>query len=154
AAGAKQSVEFAFEVSAVRLWDLDHANLYSIRTSVSDSAKRLLDSASDQFGNRKIEIHDRHLYINGQQVRLTGMTRHEESPSEGLGEPAGTIKHDYDDLKILHTTLTRPVHYPQHEQVLEYADTHGILLVPEIPIWQARADQLGNAKFVALARQM
>jgi Glycosyl hydrolases family 2, TIM barrel domain len=38
--------------------------------------------------------------------------------------------------------------------VLEYADNHGVLLVPEIPIWQARADQLGNPKFIALARQM
>ena len=154
APGAKQAVELAFSLSDPQLWDLDHANLYSIRSSVSDLANRLLDSASDQFGNRKIEIRDRHLYINGQQVRLTGMTRHEESPWEGLAETAGTIKHDYDDLKILHTTLTRPVHYPQHEQVLEYADTHGILLVPEIPIWQARADQLGNPKFIALARQM
>jgi len=154
APGAKQSVELAFTIDKVRLWDLDHANLYAIRAALIDSGNRLLDSSSDYFGNRKIEIHDRHLYINGQQVRLTGMTRHEESPWEGLAETAGTIKHDYDDLKILHTTLTRPVHYPQHEQVLEYADTHGILFVPEIPIWQARADQLGNRKFIALARQM
>jgi beta-glucuronidase len=154
APGAKQSAELAFTIDNAKLWDLDHANLYAIRATLSDSANRLLDSNSDHFGNRKIEIHDRHLYINGQQVRLTGMTRHEESPWEGLAESAGTIKHDYDDLKILHTTLTRPVHYPQHEQVLEYADTHGILFVPEIPIWQARADQLGNPKFIALARQM
>jgi beta-glucuronidase len=154
APGAKQAVELALSLEKPQLWDLDHANLYSIRTRVSDSANHLLDEKSDSFGNRKIEIHDRHLYLNGQQVRLAGMTRHEESPWEGLAETAGTIKHDYDDLKILHTTLTRPVHYPQHEQVLEYADTHGILFVPEIPIWQARADQLGDPKFIALARQM
>jgi len=154
AAGAKQSVELAFAIDNAQLWDLDQANLYSIRTRVSDSANHFFDDKSDSFGNRKIEIHDRHLYLNGQQVRLAGMTRHEESPWEGLAETAGTIKHDYDDLKILHTTLTRPVHYPQHEQVLEYADTHGILFVPEIPIWQASAAQLGNPKFIALARQM
>jgi len=154
AAGAKQSVELAFTIDKAQLWDLDHANLYSIRTSVTDAANHFLDGQTDSFGNRKIEIHDRHLYLNGQQVRLPGMTRHEESPSEGLAETAGTIKHDYDDLKILHTTLTRPVHYPQHEQVLEFADTHGILFVPEIPIWQASAAQLGNPKFIALARQM
>ena len=152
--GSKQSVELALPIEKVQLWDLDHANLYDIRATLTDSANRLLDSHTDHFGNRKIEIHDRHLYLNGQQVRLAGMTRHEESPWEGLAETAGTIKHDYDDLKILNTTLTRPVHYPQHEQVLEYADTHGILFVPEIPIWQARADQLGNPKFIALARQM
>jgi beta-galactosidase/beta-glucuronidase len=154
AAGAKQPVELSFAVDKLQLWDLDHANLYSIRASVSDASNHLQDQNQDTFGNRKIEIHDRHLYINGQQVRLAGMTRHEESPWEGLAETAGTIKHDYDDLKILHTALTRPVHYPQHQQIFEYADTHGILFVPEIPIWQARADQLGNPRFIALARQM
>ncbi len=106
--------------------------LYAIRATSATPATCSTQN-SDHFGNRKIEIHDRHLLLNGEQVRLTGMTRHEESPWEGLAETAGTIKHDYDDLKILHTTLTRPVHYPQHEQVLEYADTHGILFVPEIP---------------------
>ena len=154
AAGAKQAIELVFAVDHAQLWDLEHANLYSLRASVNDAANRLVDEKSDYFGNRKIEIQDRHLYINGQQVRLAGLTRHEESPSEGLAETAGTIKHDYDDLKTLHTTLTRPVHYPQHEQVLEYADQHGIVLVPEIPIWQFSGEQLANPKVVALAKQM
>src|SRR5262249_55308823 len=38
APGAKQAVELAFSLSDPQLWDLDHANLYSIRTGVSDSA--------------------------------------------------------------------------------------------------------------------
>ena len=154
AGGGKEKVSTDFGLEKAELWDLDHANLYTMRVSISDAAGKLLDEKADWFGIRKVKIHDRHLYLNGEQVRLTGMTRHEESPWEGLAETAGTIKHDYDDLKILHTTLTRPVHYPQHEQALEYADTHGILFVPEIPIWQASAAQLGNPKFIALARQM
>ncbi len=154
AAGAKHNVEFDFAIDKPLLWDLDHANLYSIRVSLSDVTGHLFDEIQDSFGNRKLEIRDRHLLLNGQQVRLVGMTRHEESPWEGLAETAGTIKHDYDDLKILHTTLTRPVHYPQHEQVLEYADQHGILLMPEIPIWQFTGAQLANPKVVALAKQM
>lgn len=154
AAGAKQSVDFEFFVKNPLLWDLDHANLYSIRIDLADPSGSLFDQNQDSFGNRQIEIHDRHLFLNGQQVRLLGMTRHEESPWEGLAETAGTIKHDYDDLKLLHTTLTRPVHYPQHEQVLEYADQHGILLTPEIPIWQFTGAQLANPKVVSLAKQM
>lgn len=150
----KTSVDISFSIENPSLWDLDHANLYTIRTTLRDSAGRLLDENEDTFGNRKVEIHDRHLYLNGQQVRLVGMTRHEESPWEGLAETSGTIKHDYDDLKLLHTTLTRPVHYPQHEEVLEYADQHGILLTPEIPIWQFTGAQLANPKVVALAKQM
>ncbi len=152
--GAKKPVEFEFTIDKPALWDLDHANLYSVQASLSDAGGRMLDEKEDSFGNRKLEIRDRHLFLNGQQVRLVGMTRHEESPWEGLAETAGTIKRDYDDLKILHTTLTRPVHYPQHEQVLEYADQHGILLMPEIPIWQFTGAQLSNPKVIALAKQM
>ena len=154
AAEVKKPVEIEFTIEMPDLWDLDHANLYSIRTTVSDASGRQLDARQDSFGNKTMEIRDRHLFLNGQQVRLAGITRHEESPWEGLAETSGTIKHDYDDLKILHTTLTRPVHYPQHEHVLEYADQHGILLMPEIPIWQFTGAQLSNPKVVALAKQM
>lgn len=152
--GARKPIEFEFTIEQPRLWDLDHDNLYSIRATLSDARGQVLDEKEDTFGNRKLEIRDRHLFLNGQQIRLAGMTRHEESPWEGLAETAGTIKHDYDDLKMLHTTLTRPVHYPQHEQVLEYADRHGILLMPEIPIWQFTGAQLANPKVVTLAKQM
>ncbi len=153
-AAGKKSVEFELSVEKLQLWDLNHANLYSVRVSASDAAGHLLDERLDTFGNRKIEIRERHLYLNGERVRLSGMTRHEDSPWEGLAETTGTIKHDYDDLKLLHTTLTRPVHYPQNARVFDYADQHGILLIPEIPVWQFTADQLSNPKVIALAKQM
>ena len=57
-------------------------------------------------------------------------------------------------MKALQVTLTRPVHYPQHEDVLDYADRHGILLVPEIPIWQFSEAQLADPRVLALAKQM
>src|ERR1700681_2021857 len=58
-------------------------------------------------------------------------------------------------MRALHTTLTRPVHYPQHPLVLDYADRHGILLIPEIPVWQFSEEQLSDPRVLALAqRQM
>jgi hypothetical protein len=86
-------------------------------------------------------------------VRLTGLARHEDSPWEGLAETRGTIWYDFDDMKALHTTLTRPVHYPQNPLVYEYADRQGILLIPEIPMWQFDEAQMSNPKVIALARQ-
>src|SRR5438477_526844 len=152
-AGGKKSVDFQFNIEKPLLWDLDHANLYSVSVTAAE-AGRILDENKNTFGNRKIEIKNRNLLLNGDRVRLSGMTRHEESPWEGLAETSGTIKRDYDDLKLLHTTLTRPVHYPQHERVLDYADTHGILLIPEIPLWQFSEEQLANPQVIALAKRM
>ena len=49
--------------------------------------------------------------------------------------------------------LTRPVHYPQSKLVLDYADRHGILLIPEVPAWQLTREQMANPRMQALERQ-
>ena len=137
-----------------KLWDFDHPNLYRLETRLTDPASALIDSRSDEFGVRKIEIRDRRLFLNGERVRLSGITRHEDSPQEGLAETRGTILYDYDDLKALHVTLTRPVHYPQHPAILEYCDRNGILLIPEIPMWQFSERQMSDPKVIDLAKRM
>jgi beta-glucuronidase len=63
------------------------------------------------------------------------------------------MQHDYDDMLNLHTTLTRPVHYPQNPYILDYADRHGMVLIPEIPVWQFTEAQLSDPKVLALAQQ-
>jgi beta-glucuronidase len=136
-----------------RLWGIEQPNLYRMVVELKDRNNTLLDENSSTFGVRTLEILDRHLLINGERVRLTGMTRHEDSPWEGLAETAGTMRYDYDDMKALHTTLTRPVHYPQPPFVLDYADRHGILLIPEIPVWQFSEAQLSDPRVLALAQQ-
>jgi len=60
---------------------------------------------------------------------------------------------DYDDLKRLNTVLSRPVHYPQHEFILDTCDRHGILLIPEVPAWQLKQGQMANKAMRDLARQ-
>lgn len=136
-----------------KLWSIDHPNVYQMLVRLTDSQQKVLDEQTDTFGVRKIEILDNHLLINGERVRLTGMARHEESSWEGLAETSGTMLRDYDDMKSLQMTLTRPVHYPQNPFILDYADRHGILLIPEIPVWQFSEEQLKDPRVLALARQ-
>lgn len=136
-----------------KLWSIDHPNLYRMVVQITDAGGHILDEQSDTFGVRTIEIRNRHLLINGERVRLTGITRHEDSVWEGLAETRGTMRYDYDDLKALQVTLTRPVHYPQNPFIFDYADRHGILLIPEIPVWQFSEAQMQDPKVLALAEQ-
>ncbi len=154
AGSGASNVEISLPVAHPELWNLDRPALYRMLVELRDARGQVLDTREDSFGLRTIEIRDRHLFLNGQQVRLSGMTRHEDSPWEGLAETSGTIKTDYDALEELHVRLTRPVHYPQHELILDYADRHGILLIPEIPMWQFSEEQMKDPKVIALARQM
>jgi len=153
-ARGKTDATLALRIEPVKLWHFDDPNLYRMEGELLDARGNSLDSRSDNFGARAIEIRDRHLLLNGEPVRLTGMARHEDSPWEGLAETAGTIRRDYDDMKELQMTLTRPVHYPQHPRVLDYCDRHGILLIPEIPMWQFSGKQMSDPKVIALAQQM
>jgi beta-glucuronidase len=81
------------------------------------------------------------------------MTRHADSPWEGLAESPGTMRHDWEDMKSLNMTLTRPVHYAPDPAVAQFADARGILLIPEIPVWQASEEQLSNPQYLELAKQ-
>jgi Glycosyl hydrolases family 2, TIM barrel domain/Glycosyl hydrolases family 2, sugar binding domain/Glycosyl hydrolases family 2 len=135
------------------LWGIDHPNVYRMVVELEKRNGESLDEHTDTFGVRRFEIRDRHLLINGERVRLTGIARHEDSPWEGLAETRGTMQHDYDDMKDLHTTLTRPVHYPQNPFILDYADQHGMVFIPEIPVWQFTEAQLSDPRVLALARQ-
>ena len=147
-----QEIPITFRLRDIQRWDLDHPNLYRIALAVVDGAGKELDSAEETFGLREITIRDRHLLINGQRVRLTGMTRHADSPWEGLAESRGTLSHDWEDMKSLNMTLSRPVHYAPDPWAADFADRRGILLMPEIPVWQASEQQLSNPQFLELAK--
>jgi beta-galactosidase/beta-glucuronidase len=142
------------KLDSVRLWHFDHPEVYRIETTLLEGSGSPIDMLTDNYGFRVLELRDRHIYLNGERVRLSGMTRHAESPFEGLAETRGTMLHDYSEMKELQVTLTRPVHYPQHPYILDFCDRNGILLIPEIPIWHFSEKQLSDPKVIALAKQM
>jgi len=144
----------AVEIASPKRWHFDAPHLYRFELRLRDAAGAVLDERVDTFGIRTVEIRDRGLWLNGERVRVTGITRHEDSPWEGLAETRGTMKQDWDDLKALHVVFTRPVHYPQHPWILDYADRHGVLLVPEIPMWQFSEAQMKDPAVLTLAKQM
>jgi hypothetical protein len=146
-------IALSLKLAKPKLWGIDHPSMYRLSVELTDRGGKPLDEHSDSFGVRTLEIKDRHLLLNGERVRLTGLARHEDSPAQGLAETPQTMQRDYDDLKALHTTLSRPVHYPQNPYILDYADRHGILLIPEIPVWQFSETQLSDPKVLALAQQ-
>jgi beta-glucuronidase len=147
------SVPLELLVPEPQRWHFDRPNLYRLAVEVKDGGT-VLDRREESFGIRTVEIRDRGLWLNGERVRLTGMTRHEESTQEGLAETRGTMRYDWDDMKALQVVLTRPVHYPQHPYVLDYADRNGVLLVPEIPMWQFSEEQMKDPRVLALAKRM
>jgi hypothetical protein len=151
AAGATAQVRLALRIVKPRLWHFDHPNLYELRTTLR-RGDVLLDEQRETFGVRSVELAHARLLLNGEPVRLVGLSRHEDSPAHGLAETPEVVAADYRDLKTLNEVLARPVHYPQSPLVLDFADRHGILLIPEVPAWQLTHLQLADPHMQALER--
>jgi len=133
ASGASQASQFHATLRKVKLWHFDHPNLYRLVFSIAgtDGTHQL----STTFGIRILEAKDCGFYLNGERVRLMGVERMAGSnPEFGMAEPSQWITHDHDDLKRLNCVFTR-VHWPQDKRVLDYCDTHGILIQTEVPAW-------------------
>jgi beta-glucuronidase len=136
-----------------QLWHFDHPHLYRWSAALSTRDGVPLHTAAVTFGIRSVELRGARLYLNGEPVRLVGLTRHADSPAHGLAEPVTAMATDLADLKRLNAVLSRPAHYSQADCILEYADRHGLLLIPELPAWQLTAAQMAQPQMRALARQ-
>ena len=151
--GESADIQVTATLASPKLWHFDHPDLYRWSVSLKTSAGQLLDTDQVTIGIRSIELKDGYFYLNGERVRLAGVTRHEDYPGQGSAESVTVMAADYDDLKRLNEVLSRPVHYPQHEFILDYADRHGILLIPEVPAWQLSQWQMDSKQMRQLEEQ-
>jgi beta-glucuronidase len=151
--GESVDVQLATVVSPPQLWHFDHPHLYRWSASLHAGDGEVLHTDAVRFGVRAVELKHAQLHLNGEPVRLVGLTRHADSPEHGLAETITVMAADYADLKTLNTVLSRPVHYPQAEFIMDYADSAGILLIPEVPAWQLSAEQMADPHMRALERQ-
>jgi beta-glucuronidase len=140
-------------IPSPQLWHFDHPNLYRWSASLIGFDGKVFHTDPVTIGIRSIELRGGLFHLNGERVRLAGITRHADFPGEGSAETVTAMTADYEDLKKLNEVLSRPVHYPQARFILDYADRNGILLIPEVPAWQLSQLQMSSEPMVALERQ-
>src|SRR6266542_3514638 len=152
-ANSNAEVQMEATITSPRLWHFDHPNLYRWSVSLLDADGQVVDTNEIVIGIRAIELKDGYFYLNGEPVRLVGVTRHADYPGQGSAETVTAMAADYDDLKTLNEVFSRPVHYPQDKFILDYADQHGILLIPEVPAWQLTQEQMYSEQMRELEKQ-
>lgn len=118
-----------------RLWSLDDPYLYTVKaTLIKNNAP--LDSCRVRTGFRTVECKPEGFYLNGEQIKLVGLDRHQSYPYSGYAMPARAQKKDAEILHdYLHVNTVRTSHYMQSEDFLDRCDELGLLVFAEIPGW-------------------
>jgi beta-glucuronidase len=130
AAGA--SGELAVE--EVRPWQPGEGYLYELTVELrGDDDDALVDTYSLPVGIRTVRVDGPRFLINEEPFYFRGFGKHEDAAVRGKAHDDVFMVHDFALLDWLGANSFRTSHYPYAEEVLEYADRHGIVLIDETP---------------------
>lgn len=118
-----------FQIDNISLWDTEHPHLYEVYIE-TDS-----DDLRDRVGFRKVAIENERILLNGREIELRGVNRHEEHPEFGFAFPMNLMKRDIDMIVEMGCNAIRGSHYPNSKEFVDFLDERGILFWSEIPIW-------------------
>nr|QIM55348.1 beta-D-glucuronidase [Chaetomium globosum] len=131
--GSASNLTGSIDVSSPHLWKPGAAYLYQLRVEIVADGDEVLDSYDVPVGIRSVKISGNRFLVNGEPFYFTGFGKHEDSPIRGKGHDPAYMVHDFGLMKSMGANSFRTSHYPYAEEVFEYADRHGVLVIDETP---------------------
>lgn len=131
AATPEASVEIA--VTAPKKWDAEHPNLYMLEAAVVVDGSEV-ETLVKKIGFRKIERRGNHLHVNGREVKLRGVCRHDIHPLRGRSTTPELDERDVLLLRDANVNFIRTSHYPPAEKFLEACDQYGMYVEEETAV--------------------
>ncbi len=120
-------------VENVHPWRPGEGYLYDLTVELWGDGDAPVDVYSLPVGVRTVEVDGARFLINGEPFYFKGFGKHEDSMVRGKGHDNVFMIHDFTLMDWLGANSFRTSHYPYAEEVLEYADRHGIVVIDETP---------------------
>jgi beta-glucuronidase len=118
-------------VENVHRWAPGDGYLYDLEAQLVDEAGTVVDSYHQSVGVRTVTVSGTRFLINGEPFYFTGFGKHEDLAVIGKGHNDAFMIHDFELLTWIGANSFRTSHYPYSEDVLDYADRHGIVIIDE-----------------------
>lgn len=129
ASGARGTVK----INSVKLWQPGAAYLYQFQASIVGSDGKVVDTYSLATGLRTIKVSGTKFLINDKPFYFTGFGKHEDTAVRGKGHDQAYMVHDFQLLNWIGANSFRTSHYPYAEEVMDFADRNGIVVIDETP---------------------
>jgi beta-glucuronidase len=127
---AERGAAGSLRVPDAHLWQPGAAYLYTLAISAYDG-ESVVDEYRLPVGIRTVEVRGGEFLINGEPFYFTGFGKHEDIAVKGKGHDNAFLVHDFQLLDWIGANSFRTSHYPYAEEVIEFADRHGIVIIDE-----------------------
>ncbi len=135
---ARDITKFAFMEADVEMpnkWSAESPYLYTVVLSMVSPEGDIVESRSHKIGFRSVEFSkDNALLINGKEVEIMGVNRHDHSAVNGKALTREEIEADAKLIKSFNMNAVRTSHYPNDPYFLEMCDKYGIYVMDEANI--------------------
>ncbi|KAK1923882.1 beta-glucuronidase [Papiliotrema laurentii] len=131
-AGSSSGAKGSIRVKDAKLWQPGAAYLYTLRVRLYNNST-LDDEYTLPVGIRTVRVEGTQILINNKPFYFTGFGKHEDAPVKGKGHDDAWMVHDFELMKWTGANSFRTSHYPYAEDVLDYADRHGWVVIDETP---------------------
>ena len=119
------------EISEPKLWSAEKPNLYPYTIELQDFQGNTIESFNYHLGLKKVEIVGDVFKINGKNVKLRGVNRHDHHPRTGRYVDNATLEKDIALMKQANINWLRTSHYPDMPYLYELCDRYGIYVMDE-----------------------
>jgi len=132
-AGDTITVELSFPYnSSPRLWSAEKPWLYPYKVELLGKKDTKNDEHFDNhLGVKRVECVGEVFKINGKNVKLRGVNRHDHHPVTGRYVDDATYEKDIALMKQANINFLRTSHYPDREYLYELCDRWGIYVMDE-----------------------
>jgi beta-glucuronidase len=120
-------------VEGVHPWRPGEGYLYDLGVELWGDGDVPIDVYELPVGIRTVRVDGTRFLINDEPFYFRGFGKHEDSPVRGKGHDDSFMVHDFALMEWLGANSFRTSHYPYAEEVLQYADRHGIVVIGETP---------------------
>ena len=127
-----QSANFQF--ASIRPWNAETPNLYNLALSILDKNGHPQEVIAQRIGFRRVEIKDGVFLVNGTNIKLKGVNRHEHHPDTGHYVTRDSMIRDIKLLKRHNFNAVRTSHYPNVPEWYSLCDLYGIYVIDEANI--------------------
>ncbi|MFI3305583.1 MAG: glycoside hydrolase family 2 TIM barrel-domain containing protein, partial [Rikenellaceae bacterium] len=123
------------DVISPNKWSAESPYLYTLVLSMVNPEGEITEARSHKIGFRTVEFSkDNALLINGREVEIMGVNRHDHSPTNGKALTREEMEADARLIKQFNMNAVRTSHYPNDPYFLELCDEYGIYVMDEANI--------------------
>lgn len=130
-AGDTVTVTLTYKFDNPRLWSAETPELYPYTLSLVDKDGNVIESYDWHLGLKKVEVVGEVFKINGKNVKLRGVNRHDHHPRTGRWVDDATVEKDIRLMKQANINFLRTSHYPDRPILYELCDRYGIYVMDE-----------------------